>query len=1048
MWETIVLNLLSNALKYTFDGRIEVALRYDEDARQVAVTVRDTGTGISAAELPNLFERFRRIEGARGRSHEGSGIGLALVQELVKLHGGWVEVASELQRGSTFTVILPLGSEHLPADRIGAGAGQVSTNVRAQAYIDEALTWLGEAVDALDEAPPSAAAESLAPVTRTPGARDSLILLADDNADMRHYVERLLRIAGYKVEAVPDGEAALAAARRLKPDLILSDVMMPKLDGFGLIAALRTDDALRDTPVLILSARADDEAKLEGFKSGADNYLIKPFTAAELLARTDVQLKLSGMRRASARALREEAETLDRLNKVGNAIAAEIDLERAVQLVTDLATELVGAEFGAFFYNVSDAAGESYMLYTLAGAPREAFAAFPMPRNTAVFAATFGGEGIVRSADITEDARYGRSAPHYGMPKGHLPVRSYLAAPVISPSGEVLGGLFFGHSAPDVFDERCERLIAGIAVQAAIAIDKARLYQSAQDEIERRRRIEAALRDSEQLLERKVDERTAELKAANDRLQAEAAEREKAEEALRQAQKMESIGQLTGGVAHDFNNLLTVIVGNLGNIQRYLADPAGNSAALSRSTDHAMRGAQRAASLTQRLLAFARQQPLDPKPVDVNRLVTGMSDLLRRTIGEQISIETVLAGGLWGVSCDPNQLEIAMLNLAVNARDAMPDGGRLTIETANAHLDDEYARAQAEVIAGQYVSIAVSDSGTGMSPDTVARAFEPFFTTKDIGQGTGLGLSQVYGFIKQSGGHVKIYSELGQGTTVRIYLPRLHSAIDGEPVRNSFVPTPRAVRGETILVVEDDPDVRVYTVGLLQELGYSVIEAREAASALSLLQATPDICLIFTDVGLPGGMNGRQLVDRARIVKPGIKVLFTTGYARNAIVHDGRLDPGVQLLTKPFSQVELAAKIRDVIDARADGAPSRILFIEDDALVQIFAADHLEERGFTVDCTGSGTDGLNRLRLNQGAYDAAVVDLGLPDRDGLTVVGEIRALYPAPPVIIASGRNESAVTDRFADDPTVVVLPKPYQSEDLDAALETLGVKAPPPRGR
>jgi signal transduction histidine kinase/DNA-binding response OmpR family regulator len=1040
MWEKIVLNLLSNALKFTFDGEISVAVRPSCDGRCAEVTVADTGTGIAAEELPRLFERFRRIEGARGRSFEGSGIGLALVQELVKLHGGRVRVESELGRGSAFTVSIPFGAGHLPPERIGGARSQASTGLRAQAYVEEAMAWLSPADATRSGTPPASAAEDLAASTPVPGAERSLVLVADDNGDMRHYVKRLLRSAGYRVETAANGEEALAAIRAAKPDLILSDVMMPTLDGFGLLREVRGDPQLRDIPVLLLSARAGDEAKVEGIRSGADDYLTKPFSARELLARIDANLRLAAIRRESARVLKEEARTQERLNAVGTAIAAELDLDRAVQIVTDAATELSGAAFGSFFYNVINDDGESYTLDTLSGVSREAFAGFPMPRNTEVFGSTFRGEGMVRSEDITQDPRYGRNAPLKGMPMGHLAVRSYLAAPVVSQSGEVLGGLFFGHPEPGRFDERAERLVAGIATQAAIAIDKARLYRAAQIEIERRTRSEAALRESEQQLEAKVAERTAELTAANERLRAEAAERERAEEALRQAQKMESIGQLTGGVAHDFNNLLTVIIGNLETMQRHLRQPQHTVATLQHSAEQASRGAQRAAALTQRLLAFSRQQPLDPKPTDINRLIGGMSDLLRRTIGEQIAVETVLAGGLWLVHADPNQIEVALLNLAVNSRDAMPGGGKLTIETANAYLDEGYAASQAEVVPGQYVVAAVTDSGTGMSREVMARAFEPFFTTKEVGHGTGLGLSQVYGFVKQSGGHVKIYSEPGQGTTVKIYLPRFHSAEDrAEP--EVVAKVPGAAHAETILVVEDDRDVRSHTTGILRELGYAVVEAPEGRTALKALEQHPEISLLFTDVGLPGGMNGRQLAEAARRARSDLKVLFTTGYARNAIVHDGRLDPGVQLITKPFSYAALATKLRDVLDRQA--GPRRILVVEDELLLQMLVTDLLEDFGFKVETAGSATEALNKLRLMVGGFDGAIVDLGLPDYGGDVLIREMRALHPSLPVVISSGQGEGAVRDQFKDLDRIAVLIKPFTGDELEAALVTAGVGVP-----
>jgi PAS domain S-box-containing protein len=386
-------------------------------------------------------------------------------------------------------------------------------------------------------------------------------------------------------------------------------------------------------------------------------------------------------------------------------------------------------------------------------------------------------------------------------------------------------------------------------------------------------------------------------------------QRKAVEDQLRQAQKMEAVGQLTGGVAHDFNNLLTVIMGNLEHLERIL--PAAQPT--ERIISAALRAASRAAILTQRLLVFSRRSPLVPEVLSVNKLVAGMSDLMRRTLGEAVFIETVLAGGLWPTLADANQLENALINLAINARDAMPDGGKLTIETANAHLDEAYARMHEEVQAGQYVGIFITDTGIGMSAETASRAFEPFFTTKETGQGTGLGLSQVYGFIKQSGGHVKIYSEIGEGTTVKFYLPRYRGP---EDVSDEGLATQVVSRGqgELVLVVEDDPDVRDYTVEMVSELGYSVLSAPDGATALRLLDSNREVALLFTDVGLPGGMNGRQLAEQAQRRRPRLKILYTTGYARNAIVHQGRLDPGVEVIFKPFTYSDLAAKIRQVLD--------------------------------------------------------------------------------------------------------------------------------------
>jgi PAS domain S-box-containing protein len=387
-------------------------------------------------------------------------------------------------------------------------------------------------------------------------------------------------------------------------------------------------------------------------------------------------------------------------------------------------------------------------------------------------------------------------------------------------------------------------------------------------------------------------------------------EKKALEDQLRQSQKMEAVGHLTGGVAHDFNNLLTVITGNIERLEREL--PPDHT--LQRAVAAALRGGTRAALLTHRLLAFSRRQPLAPQVISVNKLVSEMTDLLRRTLGESIRIETVLAGGLWPTFVDANQLENALINLAVNARDAMPGGGKLTIETANSHLDEAYAALHGDVRAGQYVGVFVSDTGTGMTNEVIAQAFEPFYTTKDVGEGTGLGLSQVYGFTKQSEGHVKLYSEIGEGTTVKLYLPR-HGGMDLiADEQQQYRELPRARQDETVLVVEDDPDVRDYTVEIVGNLGYRVLSAEDGATALRLLDAHREIRLLFSDVGLPGGMNGRQLAEAALRRRPGLKVLFTTGYARNAIIHQGRLDPGVEVIFKPFTYSGLATKIRAIID--------------------------------------------------------------------------------------------------------------------------------------
>ncbi|WP_312806741.1 PAS domain-containing protein [Agrobacterium cavarae] len=416
-------------------------------------------------------------------------------------------------------------------------------------------------------------------------------------------------------------------------------------------------------------------------------------------------------------------------------------------------------------------------------------------------------------------------------------------------------------------------------------------------DITARRRAELALEKLNVTLEQQVEERTAELMVA--------------EEALRQAQKMEAVGQLTGGLAHDFNNILAGISGSLEMMNTRLAQ--GRVGDLSRYINGAMGATKRASALTQRLLAFSRRQTLDPKPLNINTLVDSMLDLVIRSVGPEIKVETVGAAGLWPTFVDTSQLENALLNLCINARDAMPNGGKLTIETGNRWMDERTARMRG-LEPGQYVSLCVSDTGTGMSQDIIERAFDPFFTTKPIGQGTGLGLSMVYGFAGQSGGAARIYSELGKGTMICIYLPRYSGSIDTtDPEAEASIDAPRADGDETILVVDDEPLVRMLAVEELQDLGYSVIEAEDAPSALRLLNSNRQISLLITDVGLPGGMNGRQLADAARTNRPDLEVLFITGYAENAVLNHGHLEHGMHVMTKPFQLDVFAQRVKSLI---------------------------------------------------------------------------------------------------------------------------------------
>ena len=822
MWEKIVLNLVSNAFKFTFEGVITVSLK--EADGFVELSVRDTGVGIPEHEIGRLFERFHRIEGQKSRTHEGSGIGLALVQELVKLHGGTMEVESRVDRGTTFTVRVPFGSP-----RLAVGTGQpspASTSVRADAFVQEALRWLPD-----DGAEAPGSLGDIGEVDDTPAfSGGGRVLLADDNADMREYVRRLL--AGKcEVRTVADGQAALQEIRARRPALVLADVMMPKMDGFALLHAIRGDPDLRDLPVILVSARAGEESRVEGLHAGATDYLVKPFSARELIARVGANLELARVRAEATAAIRASEQRYRALVTASSFAVYRMNPDWSEML------HLEGHGFVADTDNPSRNWLESYIH------PDD---------QPAVMAAT--GRAIASKSMFELEHRVRRL-------DGTLGWTHSRAVPTLDAEGDIVE--WFG-AASDVTD---------------------------------RKLAEASLQELNEQLEQRVA--------------AETAERARAESALRQSSKMQAIGQLTGGLAHDFNNLLAVVGGSFALIERRIADGKPGAERYIHAGQDAVR---RAATLTQRLLAFSRQQTLDPKPVNANKLIAGMEDLIRRTVGPNVEVEVVGAGGLWLTKVDPPQLESSLLNLCINGRDAMaPDGGHLTIETANKWLDERAARER-DTPPGQYVSICVTDTGTGMSAEVIDKAFDPFFTTKPIGQGTGLGLSMVYGFVRQSGGQVRIYSEIGKGTTMCLYLPR-HIGESEDDLLFSDASDMGRGDGDTILIVDDEPQLRMLMSDVLEDNGYQVFSARNGASALTYLKSDLPIDLLITDVGLPGGMNGRQLADEARQLRPQLKVLFITGFAENAAVNHGHLPPGMEVMTKPFEIISLAAKVRGLIDA-------------------------------------------------------------------------------------------------------------------------------------
>ncbi|AWN51403.1 ATP-binding protein [Methylobacterium sp. 17Sr1-1] len=666
MWEKVVLNLLSNAFKFTFHGGIDVRLGPVPEG--VRLTVADTGVGIPAEALPHVFDRFHRIEGTRSRSHEGSGIGLALVHDLVSLHGGDIEVRSTVGEGTTFTVTIPFGRSHLPAERV-VEAVAAPVDSQARGYIEEALRWLP------DE--PSNVVPLRGPFEAAPsGDGRRRIVLADDNADMRAYVERLLG-QDHRVVAVADGAAALDALRAAPSDLLLTDVMMPVLDGIALTRAVRADPALRTVPVIMLSARAGAEAGVEGLEAGADDYLVKPFSARELQARIRANLELSR--------LRAEAQ------------------EQAVQ-----------------------------------------------------------------------------------------------------------------------------------------------------------------------------------------------------------ARKMEAIEQLTGGVAHDFNNLLAAVMGSVELAERKVTDERAL-----RLLRNATQAAQRGARLTEQLLAFSLRQPLEARPIDLNGVLSAMAEQLHRTLGGGTAVVTRLAADLWPAVADGHRVELAVLNLAMNARDALQGGGEVRIETENLPAG---AARPGTVPAGDLVVLTVADTGEGMPPEVLARAFEPFFTTKPQGKGTGLGLAQVYGTARQLGGAITLRSRPGEGTTASVYLPRAEGVAVADVARTHG--RGHGTDATRILVVDDDPQVRAVAVTLLEELGYGVVEAGGGAEALRVLREEDRIDLLLTDYAMPG-MTGTELAGRALAVNPALGVLMMTGYADAAALPS----EGVPVLRKPFALDGLRAAVEGLVAER----PGRVL---------------------------------------------------------------------------------------------------------------------------
>jgi PAS domain S-box-containing protein len=990
MWEKIVLNLLSNALKFTFDGDIRVELRWRDD--HVDLRVIDTGVGIPEADLERVFERFHRVKHAKARTHEGTGIGLALVQELARLHGGTVTVESAAGRGTTFTVSVRTGTSHLPADRIQARRQLTPTGVGATPYVEEALRWLPE-----EERSAFSSGESPAPASNASGppADAARVLIADDNADMRAYLARILG-QQYRVDVVADGRTAFDRICADAPDLILSDVMMPELDGFGLVAAVRGDERTRSIPVVLLSARAGEEARIEGLRSGADEYLVKPFSARELLASVAAQLQLARVRRESARSQRylaavvdsaedaiiakdldgviqscnraaermfgytsdeligkpvrilipperqtEEDEILARLrrgertehfetvrltkdgrridvaltispvrdddgriigaskigrditalkqadaerirlieenaavtetlNNVGAIVASDLDRDNVVQAVTDAATQLTTAEFGAFFYNVVDERGEAYTLYTISGVPREMFSKFPMPRNTAVFEPTFKGTSIVRSDDITKDPRYGHNAPYNGMPPGHLPVRSYLAVPVKGRGSEVIGGLFFGHSTVGRFDAHHERIAVGIAAWASVALENARLYMSVQEA--------SRLKD-----------------------------------------------EFLASLSHELRTPLNAILGYARMLRTGIIAPDKKEKAI----DTIERNATSLTQIVEDVLDISRivsgKIRLNVQAVDFPTIVRNAVEAIAPAAeAKGVRIEIVIDTGAAPISGDPERLQQVLWNLLSNAVKFTNRGGKaqVRLECVNSHVE-----------------LTVSDTGIGIPAEFLPHVFERFRQadagfTRERG-GLGLGLSIARQLTEMHGGTIDVSSAgVGHGATFRVKIPLMivHTLRDDQPrvhprSRSSAadVEAP-SLRGIHVLAVDDEPDALALVCEVLEAVGARVTTAHSAEDALEKLVAqAPDV--IVADIGMPR-MDGFAFIDRLRR-HPNSRVrevpaAALTAYARSEDRMKA-LQAGFQIhLAKPIDPAELVMTIASLAKRVVVRNPDRI----------------------------------------------------------------------------------------------------------------------------
>ena len=940
MWEKIVLNLVSNAFKFTFGGEIAVALRAVDGAAELRV--RDTGAGIPAEEIPRLFERFYRVPNMQARTHEGSGIGLALVQELVRLHGGAVRVESRSGEGSTFIVGIPLGKAHLPPDQVGGARTLASTSVGAAPFVEEALRWLPDGAPAQDDEPvPREEWHTATRPAGDPEASQPRLLVADDNADMRQYLGRLLS-ERYQVRTVPDGQAALAAAREHRPDLILSDIMMPRLDGIGLLRELRADAALRTVPVIFLSARAGEESRVEGLEEGADDYLIKPFSARELRARVAAHLELARLRKQSEETIRESEE------KYRNLFANMAEQVHFWQLVRDAAGNIqtwrlvdanppalkswgrAGIEEirGKLADEILPGATEHFKPIVTKifseGAAHSWESYFPMlDQFLRMSSVPLGDFFITTGADITamkkaemalreseERLRFVADLAQVGYWHWEIAADRLEWSPLckqlfgLPPEEPMTYARFLAALHPE------DRALADHAVRACLEGAGQTLY-----DIEYRclwpdgtvrwihAKGNAAFTDGKPV------------RMAGIAL--DITERKRAEQALRETQKLESIGLLAGGIAHDFNNLLIGVIGNASLVQEMLS--SGHPAA--ETVDRIIRTGEQLAHLTRQMLAYSGKGRSFVEVLDLSAAVRDIGDLVRPSIAKKVALHFDLQENLPRIEADRGQVQQVVMNLVINAAEAIGSrDGLVSVATGTLAVDDGYQcthREAAGLPHGEYVMLEVRDTGCGMDETVRSKMFDPFFSTKFTGRG--LGLAAVQGIVRGHKGAILVDSQPGKGSALTVLFP----ATARKAERRQEAPPSEAARGSgVVLVIDDEEVVRETAKKALERHGYTVLTAHSGLAAIDMFRRhAGSIDVAVLDLSMPG-MSGEEALPELRKIRPDVKVLVSSGYSEGETMAMFRGQKVSGFVQKPYTVARLVEKVKGAMGSGLHAAPA------------------------------------------------------------------------------------------------------------------------------